>query len=382
MVNRILFVDHADGLGGAEHSLLLLMSHLDKTKWEPHLACVNGRLAQAAQALHISTHIISVPRLRRSRHFLNNWIAGIKTIRNLAKSIDANILYANTIRATIYTCPAATTIRHPFIWHMRDFWLSESKPKRTWLDTAVKKIICTQSTQIIANSSAVAAHLPCPDKVNVVPNGIEIPKFNPHMDGSLFRSKYHIPTEAPLVGMVGRLRPWKGQATFLQMAAQLKQTWPYCHFVIVGGSTFDMNDGYPQQLEQLTQTLALRNRVTFTGALDDVRPALAAMNIFVHPGEPEPFGLVNVEAMAMAKPVVAFNHGALPEIVIDGETGLLVEAGNVAALAQAISSLLENPAKSEQMGQHGRRRVETHFTIQNTAQAIDSIIDGSMIKIK
>ncbi|HZD56700.1 MAG TPA: glycosyltransferase family 4 protein, partial [Anaerolineales bacterium] len=138
-------------------------------------------------------------------------------------------------------------------------------------------------------------------------------------------------------------------------------------FVLVGGDPFNTGAQYERHLIRLAQDLAISHRVTFTGHLEDVRPALAALDIFVHPGDAEPFGLVNLEAMASGKPVVAFDHGALPEIVLQGETGILVPPKDPADLAEAVISLLKDPHQRAQMGQRGRQRACSHFRIQETA---------------
>ncbi|MCP4360827.1 MAG: glycosyltransferase family 4 protein [Chloroflexi bacterium] len=376
MVKRILFVDHTDGLGGAEHSLLLLMSHLNQAKWEPHLAGVNGRLLSQTHQLNIPIHPIVLPRLRRSPRFLLDWLDGARAIAAAARQINADFLHTNTIRAALYTSLAAKLVQRPFIWHMRDFWLSENKPARLWMDTAGKRALVASSRRVIVNSNAVARHLPASDKVHVIHNGIDTAQFNPQMNGVPFRQQYNIPLNTPLAGMVGRLRPWKGQANFLQMAKQVVARLPDAWFVIVGGAVFDDDDNYPQQLRQMSRSLGLDKRVVFTGQLQDVRPALAAFNIFVHPGNPEPFGLVNVEAMAMDKPVVAFAHGALPEIVVQGKTGILTPPGDIPALAEAVLALLQDDKQRRMMGENGRIRIQNHFTIQRVAQEVKTIYEN------
>lgn len=97
------------------------------------------------------------------------------------------------------------------------------------------------------------------------------------------------------------------------------------------------------------------------------------MDVFVHPGAPEPFGLVNLEAMAMARPVVGFAHGALPEIVRDRETGFLVEPYNSGALAEAIRELLDSPEQRQAMGISGHRRAGAHFNVRQTAQRLENL---------
>lgn len=371
----VLFIDHAPALGGAEQSLLLLLQYLDRAQWQPHLACVPGQLADRAMRSGLPCHFTTLPRLRRSPGFLVSWAQSASHLAKLAQQVQAKAIYANTVRAAMYAAPAARLARRPFLWHMRDFWLSEEKPRHVWADTVVKRLLCLSAGQVIANSHAVAQQLPCAGRTAVVHNGIEVDKFDPGLDGRPFRQQHHIPEDAPVVGMVGRLRPWKGQTHFLHMAALIRQQVPQTHFVIVGGANFEIDgDNYPQQLTALAEKLNLSQQVAFTGALTDVRPALAAMDIFVHPGAPEPFGLVNIEAMAMARPVVAFGHGALPEIVQDGITGRLTPPGNIPALAEATLSLLMESEKRQQMGHNGRTHAQTHFTIQRTAQEVSGIM--------
>jgi glycosyltransferase involved in cell wall biosynthesis len=210
----------------------------------------------------------------------------------------------------------------------------------------------------------------------VIHNGIEVESFDSTLDGALFRREHKIPLGIPLVGMVGRLRPWKGQERFLRIAARISKNYPDVRFIVVGGDPFQVDNDYSNHLQRLTGELGLADRVAFTGHLRDVREALAAMDVFVHPGDPEPFGLVNIEAMAMAKPVVAFAHGALPEIVVNGQTGYLVEPVDEIGMAEAVMDLLNNSTHSEKMGKAGRSRVESYFTIQRVVSEVEAVLEA------
>lgn len=174
--------------------------------------------------------------------------------------------------------------------------------------------------------------------------------------------------------MVGRLCAIKGQARLLRLIARIAQDIPETWGVFVGGSIFGEDD-YQTHLQQLAYDLGIAQRVVFTGQLNDPTPALAAMDVFVQPGDPEAFGLVNVEAMAMAKPVVAFAHGALPEIVVEGETGLLIQPYDEAAMAEAIIALLHEPVRRIAIGQAARTRVETYFTITRTVREVETVLE-------
>ena len=380
MAVNLLFVDHATVLGGAERSLLLLLHHLDRTRWEPHLACPEGALTEGASGLGVEVHPFDFPRLRRSASAPADWIGGARVLAGIARRCNAAALVGNTVRSSFYGALAARLARVPFVWHMRDFWLGESKPRSPWADALGKRFLCIFSSLVVANSYATASHIPCRARVEVVHNGIEIADFDPTMDGSQFRRRYGIPEDAPLVGVVGRLRPWKGQDRFLRVFARVLEAVPGAWGVVVGGALFGVEDGYEERLHRLADELGVADRVIFTGHLPDTRPALAAMDVFVHPGDPEPFGLVNLEAMAMAKPVVAFAHGALPEIVVNGETGLLVSPENEDALSEAVIAVLQNPPRQKTMGRAGRRRVEQQFAIVNTVQGVEAALDTVLDK--
>lgn len=371
----LLFVDHAPGLGGAERSLLLLLKHLDRSRWQPHLACTGGLLAENAAALGIAVYSLPMPRLRHSPRAPVDWLRGVLAIARVARDIGAQVLIANTVRAALYTAPAARVAAAFFVWYMRDFWLSEERPRWLWVDHLGKRWLCGAAARVIANSQAVAANLPCYKKVTVIYNGIEVEQYDPSIDGAPFRQQFGIPFQAPLVGMIGRLRPWKGQDRFLRILAQVREKVPEVWGLVVGGTPLGEEESYPALLRQLAYELGLTEQVVFTGHIEDVRPALAAIDVFVHPGDPEPFGLVNIEAMAMGKPVVTFAHGALPEIVIDGETGVLIPPRDEKAMAEVITELLHAPEWRKSLGQAGCKRVREHFALNRTTAEFMKVLE-------
>lgn len=375
-MTTLLFVDHAPSLGGAERSLLLLMRHLDSRRWQPHLACVPGELAQEAQSAGLPTSVVELPRLRRSFRFPWDWWRGARTLARTARETDAVALVANTVRAAFYTAPAARLARRHFVWYMRDFWLSESAPSWTLPDRLGKLFLASAASLIVANSQAVARALPVSRNVRVVHNGIDVRQFSPGQSGATFRRQFEIPPDVALVGMIGRLRPWKGQERFIHMAERVARKEATVHFTIVGGTPLSGDEDYRDRLRRLVREKGLAERVHFTGHLSDVRPGLAAMDVFVHPGDPEPFGLVNVEAMAMGIPVVAFSHGALPEIVVDGESGRLVAPEDATALSEAVLELLVDDQRRQQLGAAARARAERHFSIERTASGVSAALQA------
>lgn len=372
MPEPLLFVDHAAAIGGAERSLLLLLEYLDRRRWEPHLACAPGPVAAEASMLGVAVHPVALPRLRRSARFALDGARGAVALARIAREARPTLIHANTVRAAFYAAPAARLARRPFVWHMRDFWLGEEAPARPAFDRLGKRLLAASAARVVANSHAVARGLPAVTHLTVVHNGIDLARFSPTLASAPFRTQHNIPPDALVAGVVGRLRPWKGQDRFLAVAARVAAAVPSARFVLAGGDPFAVDDAYPAALRRQAAALGIAGRVTFTGHLADVRPALAAFDLFVHPGDPEPFGLATVEAMAMGLPVVAFAHGAAPEIVAQ-DTGVLVPPGDEEALATAIISLLGDEERRLALGTAGRRRAASHFTIQRVVAQMDDV---------
>ncbi len=168
----------------------------------------------------------------------------------------------------------------------------------------------------------------------------------------------------PTILSVSRLkateRESKGVAQVLEALPELRHRFPDLQYVIVG-------DGDDRAwLEKRAQHLGVAGAVLFTGhvAQDELMRRYAVCNVFVLPSNQEGFGIVFLEAMAYGKPVVAARAGGTPEVVADGETGLLVEPGNRAALVAALSELLAHPERRQQLGEAGRRRLQANFTYE------------------
>jgi glycosyltransferase involved in cell wall biosynthesis len=377
----ILFLDHAPAMGGAERSLLSILAGLDKKWWEPIFGGSAGQLFDAAQELGIPVHQIEYPRLRRSLRAFQRLIATSRSIVSLARSLSVELIYANTVRTAIYGSLAARISNLPFIWHMRDFWLSESRPARTGPDRLAKRWIGRPADRIVVNSAAVAGLVPFDGRKIVVYNGVDPDYFQPSItDREALRTRFDIPADRVVVGAAGRLRPWKGFDRFIRAAAEISRRDPSCHFLVAGGSPFGIRDGYAESLPALAESLGIAQKITFTGELADIRPALAVMDIFVHAGDPEPFGRVNIEAMAMELPIVAFAHGALPEIVVHGETGLLVSPVDETELAAAVIELASSRERRVRMGHAGRRRVESSFTEGRMVKEISTILEETIVR--
>lgn len=210
----------------------------------------------------------------------------------------------------------------------------------------------------------------------IIHNGIDTNQFSHPPDAGHIRDEF-AGNGASLVGVVGRLVSWKGHEYFIQAVAKLKPQFPNLKGLIIGpADASPVNQQYLQKLHQLTAALELKNDVIFTGFRDDVLDVMSALDVVVHSSsEPEPFGLVIIEGMALGKPVVATAAGGVLDIVEDKVSGLLVPCQDAGAMAQAILWLLTHQKQAEQMGRRAYRRVTEKFTMQRQTNAVQQIYD-------
>jgi glycogen(starch) synthase len=178
-----------------------------------------------------------------------------------------------------------------------------------------------------------------------------------------------LPFAAPRLLCLGRVVVQKGFDVALRAFAQLAGRYPQARLVVAG-------DGEAlSALVQLAGALGIAGAVEFPGwaAPGDVPALINCCTMVLMPSRYEPFGLVALQAGQMARPVVASRVDGLPEVVVDGETGLLVEPENPEALARAIVCLLEDPALAARMGQAGRRRAEEAFSWEHHLEAYEAL---------
>lgn len=177
------------------------------------------------------------------------------------------------------------------------------------------------------------------------------------------RAEFGVPAEAPLLLTVGRLDPQKGHLDLLAALRRVVMALPTVQLIIAGAPQQASAD-YEQAIRAAAAAPELAGRIHWAGHRDDVPDLLAACDIVVQPSHWEGFGLVLVEAMAAQRPVVATAVSAIPEVIRDGETGLLVPPHDPHALARALLRLCGDPARRARLGAAGAARVQAHFTAE------------------
>lgn len=206
-------------------------------------------------------------------------------------------------------------------------------------------------------------------KLRFIPSGISTPAAP---SGADVRSELGIAADAPLVGVVAGLRAPKALDIFIRAVDELRRKHAGLRALIVGNRD---KSGEEKRLLDLTRELSLDDTLIFTGLRSDVADALAAMDVAVLSSDHEGSPLSVMEYMEAARPVVATNVGGIPDLVVDGVTGILVPPRDPTALAAAISGLLDDPDLRRRLGEAGRARRRSEFDISNTVRRVEDLYE-------
>lgn len=349
--------NHGHIVGGGEVSLLDLLRGLDRGRWATALVVPEeGVVASRARELGVPVHVIPLPTLRRPGSAV---VRSVRALRRLAVSTRSALIHANGSRAMAYAGLAGRLGGRPVVWHVR---VPES-------DGAVDRALCALATAVIVISRAVGRRFVWArgDKIRLIPNGVDLARFSPRSPSSDLRGALGVPPRARVVVSVGRFVPFKGYAHLIEAAALVQKVTPGVHWVLVGDG--ELRD----ELRTQARRLGLESQVHFAGWREDIADVLALCDLFAFPSESEGFGRVLIEAMAMAKPVATTDVGGIPEIVADGQTGLLVPPAAPGPLADAVRALLDDPERAARLGVAGRRRAESTFSLAGHVRAVEAV---------
>lgn len=378
----MLFIAHDSGLYGAQLSLMQILTGMDKGLFEPIVIAPNyGPFIEHLTKAGIPAHIIPMPkwvppRGKRSARelwkFMRSFPDLVNQLRAFIKHNGIDIVYTNTV-VCIHGAVAATMTGRRHIWHIREHVRGNREIAPYLPARLIPCVVSLLSDQIITNSKSlhsdfVGKFTRC--RADVIYNGIDLEKFNRGVqDDKPCRRDLGIPDDYKLVGIIGAIHPRKGHKTFLEAARLIKTELDNVAFLIIGGGSPD----YVRQIRELGKELGVDDRAYFLGWRSDVISILKELDVLVLASEQEPFGRVIIEAMAAGKPVVATACGGPKEIIIHGETGLIVPIGDGGSMAKAILKIIvEDLGKS--FGESGKRRVESLFQEKRYLEGIETLI--------
>jgi len=380
----ILFAHSSNELYGSDVVLLELVRRLNATRYRPLVVTptditYEGLLGQALTEANIRHQEMDIPVLRR-RYFSATGIAaflhrlrtGTRQLQQCLKEENIALVHSNT-SAVWGGALAARRSQIPHLWHIHEIVTKPALVKK-----ATAWMISHYSDHVVAISHAVANHLlteqpRLEQRLSVIYDAVDTERFRPNIDASALRTEWRLTANEVLVGVVGRISAWKGQSLFLQAFALALPKAPKLRAVIVGDAP--PGEGWRiGELKAQAEELGIKNNIIWAGYRNDAPQVMAALDILVLPSiEPEPFGMVVLEAMATGKPVIATAHGGPLETIVDRETGYLVSATEPSDMANALQTLAQDAHLRHHLGKQARQHVAQNFSFDQHINAFEDL---------
>ena len=378
-MKTILFVHQSSELYGSDKTLLFLVTRFKKRGITPIVVLPDrGPLSNILEQNNIQ--IIETPVIKISRkmfaigNLLNlpfQALSSLKTIDTALKGVQIDLVYSNTLAVLIGLLYAKKKGKK-HIWHVHEIIQKPKIVKRVF--SRLLRLNANDLT--IFNSYATRDFwecIPTGKRSAVVWNGVSMGEDTTFLESGSKEALFGLNHQEVVIALIGRINKWKGQLLLLNAFKNLAVQHKNVSLVFVGSPPPGQNE-YLLYLEEKINDFNLRERVKIIPFQSEIQRVWQSIDIAVIPStEPEPFGLVALEAMLCAKPVIAADHGGLKEIVAHGETGLLFEPGNSLALEKALVTLLNDPEKRAEMGKKGLLRANTLFTVERYVSEIEKL---------
>jgi len=365
----VTLIDFLGHRGGAEQLALLIATRLDHERFDSTL-CVSrwppppewGHSTQQALEQLERARVRFLPLGRRRK--VDFWIWG-RLARFLRKE-RIDVLHAHKFGSNVWGTVIGRSAHVPVVLAHEHTWSYEGRPMRRFLD---REVVARGATRFIAVSREDRRRMTDvegidPDRTLFIPNGV---LASPPPTDRDVRAMLGIDAGAPVIGLVGVLRPQKAVSVLVRAAALLRDEWPDAQVLVVG-------DG-PERasLEQLTRELGVQGMVRFVGHRPDVPDLLSALDVAVCCSDFEGSPLAVMEYMEASLPVVATAVGGVPDLIEPGVNGLLVPPRDPQRLATAIAELLRDRQRARAMGARGRERQLNEFDIDVLVHRLEDL---------
>lgn len=405
---RILYIHHGAEIGGAPLSLLFLIEKIDRTRYEPIVLFLQqGSVVDLFRKHGIEVHVNQKIKdyshttgvwygLDHPPRFFHKIIRFWPSVSHASKTYEQlkpDLIHLNS--ATLGACAiAAKKAGIPLIWHVREILNNGYVGIRKKL---CQKLIGDLSEHIIAICQYGADVIERPEKTTVIYNFVNLKEFDRNVSGQIVRQDLNLDANTKCIGMLGGVSQIKGTLEFVQALPLVKRQHQNVKFLVIGAMSEDegpiqgwrgkakhlanrvlRHEDYYTAIAEFIQREGIQDNVIFTGLRQDIPQVIAALDLVVFPSTVPHFGRPIIEAGAMAKPVVASDLGGPKELVINGETGFLIPAGDPVKLAEAIMTVLSDRDLARRMGEAGytraKRLYNAEFNARRTFQLYEEVL--------
>lgn len=376
----ILFVHASSDLYGSDKVLLDLVRNIDQNRFSPIVILPDkGPLFFLFQKTGIEVHGLPIAKISRSTltfygvlKLLYRIFTSVIGINKIVGCRKIDIVHSNTL-AVVSGAFWSLVTKTKHVWHVH-----EIIEHPIIINKYYPKLVNMLSCRVVANSNATrnwleSAALKIATKSVTILNGLSQSPPVTKIEKDEIRSFCNAYDDEIVVALVGRISRWKGQKIFIDALEILAERGITNIRALIVGSPPPGQEHFKVELITYISESSASEYVFLLDHTDNVWPVWAACDIAVVPSiEPEPFGMVAIEAMSSHKPVIAANHGGLVEIVENGITGILVQPRDALALAIAIESLTNNAELRAKMGENGYVRQQTFFSLISHVNAFES----------
>jgi len=363
--DRVLYLIVDLTVGGAEDHLLSLARNLDRARFLPVVCCIGRKGTIGAEIEAAGVRVEELGKLRKGG--FNREI--VPLLRALIRRERIDLVHAHMYHANLYGRLAAFREGVPAVISVHNTYV---RPKI--LRRVLNRWLARRTPFILAGSEAIRDDIARydrvpPGKIRVVPYGVDVEKFDSVLSREEARGKLGLPGDRFLVGTVGRLEEQKGQKYLIDAAGRLSRDGRKVTLLIVGSGREE------DRLRDQAVREGIGDAVLFLGTRRDLPELFRAMDVFAFPSLWEGFPIALLSAMAAGLPVIVTPVGGVPEVVKDGVNGLIVPAGDPAALAEAIWNAHENPVGASALGRAAAATIRDRYSHRTTARRIMEVYD-------
>lgn len=363
MMKKIRILHVAQAAGGVDRYIRMLLKYLDKDKFENVLVCSQDFHEEDYKGL-----VISFEQIEMTRAIGGNDLKAIKEVRALIKKYNPDIVYAHSSKAGAIARVADIGLKNRCVYNPHGWAFNmRCSAKKKAMYTAIEKVAAPFCDKIICISdaekqSALDKKICKEDKLQIIFNGVDIEAYENGAHGAVKRRDLNIPEDAFVVGMVGRISQQKAPDVFIKIAKQVKDEVPNAHFIIVG------NGNQEDEIRKYAKDNGFSDSLHITGWVDDPMSYVELFDVACLLSRWEGFGLALPEYMMASKPIVASRVDAIPNIIRDGENGLLVEVDDYVGASKSVLRIYQENGLKDKLVTQGLEDVHNRFNARRVSE--------------